>query len=58
MTVAQLISELQKHDGDKQVQCWDHLERTFASAMVEPHSKRKQVVLVLARPWHKPWSRP
>jgi hypothetical protein len=56
MTVAELIAKLQAFDGNKEVKVYDHHERCFTGPVVESHSKQKQVVLVLARPWHSPWS--
>jgi hypothetical protein len=56
MTVAELIAKLQTYDGNKEVQVWHDLERRFTTeVIVEPHSKRPQVVWVLARHWHSPW---
>jgi hypothetical protein len=57
MTVADLITTLQTFDGDKEVQVFDHLTHKFAEPVVEAHSKRTEIVLLLARPWHKPWTR-
>ena len=56
MTVAELIAKLQTYNGNKEVKVWDHLERRFTGPVVEAHSKQKQTVLVIAQPWHKPWS--